>query len=134
MLPKWIKDLAGTLAEDECVSRTLLYNIQSCMLRSYLFSKPNYFHFFFLLQALLPAVYTPEQLPSEPDAAGRPAVPTVQGGVLEERKVSLESSLLSTLPLHRTPLGPTAVQQGCSEQLQWPGKDSMVLKVGTSPP
>lgn len=47
MLQKWIKDLAGTLAEDECVSRTLLYNIQSCMLRSYLFSKPNYFHFFF---------------------------------------------------------------------------------------
>lgn len=69
------------------------------------------------LSALLPALHISEQLPAEPDAAGRPSVPPVQGRVLEEGPISLESPVLPPLPLHRTPPGPAALQQSGAEQL-----------------
>lgn len=72
---------------------------------------------FFSLKALLPALHITQQLPAEPDAAGGSAIPTVQGGVLEEGSISLESPLPSPLPLCRTPPGPTTLQQSGPEQL-----------------
>lgn len=64
---------------------------------------------FFNLPALLSAVHVTEQLPAEPHAAGRPAVQAVQGGVLEERSISLESTLRVSLPICRTPPRPAAL-------------------------
>lgn len=71
----------------------------------------------FVLVALLPAVHITQQLPAQPHIAGRPAVETVQGGILEERAVSMEPSLLSPLPLRGTPSRPATLQQSGSEQL-----------------
>lgn len=71
----------------------------------------------FVLVALLPAVHITQQLPAQPHIAGRPAVETVQGGILEERAVSMEPSLLSSLPLCGTPSRPAPLQQSGSEQL-----------------
>lgn len=71
----------------------------------------------FVLVALLPAVHLTQQLPAQPHVAGRPAVETVQGGILEEGAVSMDTSLLSSLPLCGTPSRPAALQQSGSEQL-----------------
>lgn len=73
--------------------------------------------FVFVLVALLPAVHLTQQLLAQPHVAGRPAGEAVQGGILEEGPVSLESSLRSSLPLCGTPSRPAALQQSGSEQL-----------------
>lgn len=82
-------------------------------------SKVKTFPVFFSpdLPALLPALHTTEQVPAQPDAAGRPAVQAVQGGVLEERPLSLESALLLSLSVCGTPPGPASLQQSGPQQL-----------------